>query len=140
MAKAAHTTRRGARRVIPATPHKTSCNRDKGAARDGMLRLFSADRSDAAWECRDPAGKMIRVADGIGERLAGLAEFCHALAWADLSKSVRKSGDEPMPPGYEAHHYLAQTLGDLAKVLKAAHAGWWESVQAADAAGERARA
>jgi hypothetical protein len=124
--------------VAPVTPAKP----DKAAARDGLLRLFSADWTDALWEQRDPAGKMIRVADGLGERLAGLADFCHALAWADLTKSGRKNADDPMPPGFEAHRYLAQTLGGLSKVLKAAHAGWWAAVQAEDdgVAKRRARA
>ena len=109
----------------------------KAAAGEGMMRLFSADWSDTLWESRDPAGKIMRVADGVGDRLAGLSEICWSLTWGDLSKSGRKNADDPMPPGFETHRYQAQALGDLSKALKAVSAAWWDTIKAEDAAQEQ---
>jgi hypothetical protein len=120
--------------AAPAAP-----KHDKAARRDGMMQIFSADWTDALWDSRNAVGKMGCVADGVGERLAGLAAFCYSLAWADLTKSGRKDPDEPMPPGYDEHRYLAQALGGLSKALKAARAAWWETVRTEEAAQEQRR-
>lgn len=136
------TLRGRARRVASVTSRDTPSKQprtqvERAAARDGVMRLFSHDPTDAAWHGRSPTSKLSVVSGCIAERLAGMAELCDSLSTPVLINDGRRS-DGPPSPHFEAHRCLAHSLRDMAKALQAANAVYWDHIRAEEDAATEA--